>query len=46
MPFTDQIVADEQAEADAFAAAGLVPKRPDIAAIVDRRFNDVVAANG
>ena len=46
VPFTDQIVADEQAEADAFAAAGLVPKRPDIAAIVDRRFNDVVAANG
>jgi len=45
VPIDDAIVADEQAEADAFLAAGLVPKKVDVAALVDRRFNDTVTAN-
>ena len=44
VPIDDRIVTDEQAEADAFHAAGLIPKKVDIASIVDRRFNDAVTA--
>ena len=40
VPIDDSLVTSEQATADAFTAAGLVPGKVDIARIVDRRFND------
>jgi sulfonate transport system substrate-binding protein len=44
VPIDDSLIRSEQATADAFADAGLIPKRLDIAAITDRRFNDTASA--
>jgi sulfonate transport system substrate-binding protein len=40
----DSVIKSEQATADGFADAGLIPKRLDIAHIADRRFNDTASA--
>jgi len=37
----DEVIAAQQAEADAFYDAGLIPTEVDFAAIVDDQFNDV-----
>ncbi|WP_306357395.1 MULTISPECIES: ABC transporter substrate-binding protein [unclassified Nocardia] len=42
-PIDDATVAAEQQVADAFAAAGLIPRRVTIADFVDTRFNDLFA---
>jgi sulfonate transport system substrate-binding protein len=42
VPIDDALIRSEQATADAFADAGLIPRRLDISTIVDRRFNDAV----
>jgi sulfonate transport system substrate-binding protein len=44
VPLTDEVVKAEQAEADAFAKAGLIPKSANIDGIVDRRFNAAIEA--
>jgi sulfonate transport system substrate-binding protein len=36
----DGLIKEEQAEADAFHKASLIPRAVDVAAIADRRFND------
>ncbi len=46
VPIDDALVAEEQAAADAFYEAGLIPRRVDIDAITDRRFNDAVVQAG
>ncbi|SFN73613.1 sulfonate transport system substrate-binding protein [Pseudonocardia ammonioxydans] len=38
IPFDDGVVASQQALADAFSDAGVIPGRADFAALVDRRF--------
>jgi len=43
---TPQVVADEQKLADAFADAKVVPTRPNIAGIIDDRYNQVVTGAG
>jgi sulfonate transport system substrate-binding protein len=45
VPIDDALVRSEQATADAFSAAGLVPKKVDIAGIADRRFNDTAGVS-
>jgi sulfonate transport system substrate-binding protein len=44
VPLTDDVIKAEQAEADAFAKAGLIPKSATIGDIVDRRFNAAIEA--
>jgi sulfonate transport system substrate-binding protein len=44
VPIDDALVASEQQTADAFRDAGLIPNRVDVAAAVDRRFNDTVVS--
>jgi sulfonate transport system substrate-binding protein len=43
VPIDDALVRSEQATADTFSAAGLIPKKVDIAAITDRQFNDTAS---
>jgi sulfonate transport system substrate-binding protein len=45
VPIDDALVASEQRTADAFSRAGLIPKKVDIAAVADRRFNDTATTN-
>jgi sulfonate transport system substrate-binding protein len=40
----DTVVKAQQAEADAFFAAGLIPAKVDFAKVADARFNDVTTA--
>lgn len=40
----DAVVKAQQAEADAFFAAGLIPAKVDFSKVVDARFNDVTTA--
>ena len=44
VPIDDGLVRSEQATADAFSRAGLIPKKINIAGIADRRFNDTASA--
>jgi len=44
-PLDDTLVQAQQAEADAFASAGLIPAKIDFAQFVDDRFNSVTTAN-
>jgi sulfonate transport system substrate-binding protein len=44
VPIDVAVIKEEQTEADAFSAAGLIKGRVDIAALVDRRFNAAVEA--
>jgi sulfonate transport system substrate-binding protein len=43
VPIDDALIASEQRTADAFSQAGLIPKKVDISAVADRRFNDTAA---
>jgi sulfonate transport system substrate-binding protein len=44
VPIDDSLVTAEQATADAFADARLIPARLDVTKIIDRRFNDTAVA--
>ena len=44
VPIDDELIRSEQATADAFGDAGLIPKKVDIRSIVDIRFNDTVVS--
>ena len=46
VPIDEELVASEQAMADAFAGAGLIPDEVDITDYFSDRFNDTVAAKG
>ncbi|MCW2815065.1 MAG: hypothetical protein JWN84_2520 [Nocardioides sp.] len=46
VPIDEELIASEQQMADAFADAGLIPEKVDIAPFFSDRFNDVVGAKG
>lgn len=46
VPIDDTVIASEQEMADAFAGAGLIPEKVDIAPFFSDEFNDVLEAKG
>jgi sulfonate transport system substrate-binding protein len=44
VPVDDALVTAEQQTADAFTAAGLIPKKIDISTVIDRQFNETAGA--
>jgi sulfonate transport system substrate-binding protein len=46
VPITDQIVADQQEEADTFFDAGLIPEAIDVGQVFDTRYADQLATEG
>ncbi len=46
IPIDAKVIATEQAAADAFVAAGQIPSKVDISALVDTQFNGAVRAAG
>ena len=43
-PIDADVIAEHQAEADLFLKEGLIRKKLDAAAIFDKRYNDIAAA--